>query len=101
MRLYPRTRRGIIRMLVLLGFLPAVFLIIWVFTVRMPGHSFAGPLPPLTAEQRALAAELRGHVTALAGTIGERSTRRYAATQQAALYVERALRALGYDVVAQ
>lgn len=101
MRLFPRTRWGIIRMLLLLGFLPAVFLIIWVFTVRMPGQSFSGPFPPATATQQALETELRGHVTALAGTIGERSTRRHAAAQQAAAYVDQALRHLGYDVVSQ
>lgn len=88
-------------MLLLLAFLPAVFLVIWLFTVRMPGESFAGPLPPLTPEQGALETELRGHVMALAGTIGERSTSRYAATQQAAGYVETVLRQLGYEVVAQ
>lgn len=88
-------------MLLLLGFLPAVFLIIWLFTVRMPGHSFAGALAPLSPEQRALERELRDHVAMLAGTIGERSTARYSATVQAARYVEQAFRQLGYDVVAQ
>ena len=100
-RWLPRTRWGIVRMLLLLGFLPTVFLIIWAFTVRMPGRSFTGPLPPPSPLQRELAAELRGHVTALAGTIGERSTRRSAAARQAADYVEHALRQLGYDVRAQ
>lgn len=101
MRFVPRTCLGIIRMLALLAFLPAVFLVTWLFTVRMPGASFAGPLPPLTPDQRALETELRDHVTALAGTIGERSTRRFAATQLAAVYVETALRRLGYEIVVQ
>lgn len=34
----------------------------------MPGHSHAGPLPPLTEEQHALASRLRRHVEALART---------------------------------
>ncbi len=88
-------------MFVLLGFLPVVFLVIWVFTVRMPGHSYAGPLPPLTPEQRALERELREHVGMLAGTIGERSTARYAATQRASTYVAEAFRRLGYEVAVQ
>jgi Zn-dependent M28 family amino/carboxypeptidase len=88
-------------MLVLLSILPLLFLAIWIFTVRMPGVSFAGPLPPLSPAERALAVELRDHVTALAGAIGERSRRRYPAAQHAARYVERALRDLGYDVVMQ
>ena len=41
--------------------------------IRMPGKSFRGPLPPLTAEQTALRDELRGHVQMLAGEIGERN----------------------------
>jgi Zn-dependent M28 family amino/carboxypeptidase len=88
-------------MLVLLGILPVLFLAIWIFTIRMPGASFTGPLPPLSVPQRALAGELRAHVTALAGTIGERSRRRYAATQRTAAYIEHALRDLGFDIVVQ
>lgn len=99
--LFPRTRGGIIRMFALLSVLPALFLVIWLFTVRMPGRSFAGPLPPLTPTQRVLQRELQGHVTALAGAIGERSTRRHPATRQAAAYVENALRQLGYEVAVQ
>jgi len=88
-------------MLVLLSMLPLLFLAIWLFTVRMPGRSFAGPLPPLTPQQRTLETNLTRHVRALAGEIGERSTRRYAEAQRAALYVEGALRHLGYDVRVQ
>ena len=88
-------------MLLLLSFLPAVFLVVWIFTVRMPGHSFSGGLPPLSVAQQTLERELRAHVAILAGAIGERSTARYAAAQQAAVYVEQAFRGLGYDVVAQ
>lgn len=88
-------------MWILIGFLPAVFLAVWLFTVRMPGHSFTGPLPPLTPEQRALEAELRSHVATLAGTIGERSTERPQAARQAAEYVERTLRDLGYEIASQ
>jgi Zn-dependent M28 family amino/carboxypeptidase len=44
---------------------------LWYFTA-MPGTSHAGPLPPLSAEERALAARLRQHVFTLAK--GERNT---------------------------
>jgi len=40
--------------------------------VEMPGESFAGAAPVLTASDRALAQELRRHVTELAVGIGER-----------------------------
>lgn len=41
--------------------------------VDMPGRSYTGPLPALSAGQAALAAELRADVEMLAGTIGERN----------------------------
>src|SRR5438445_236820 len=46
--LIPRTRWGLIRMIALAGILPLLFLIIWLFTVRMPGPAFSGPLLPRT-----------------------------------------------------
>jgi hypothetical protein len=45
----------------------------WWIMIRMPGKSFRGPLPPLTAEQVSLRDELRRHVEKLAGEIGERN----------------------------
>ncbi|HZW06119.1 MAG TPA: M28 family peptidase [Phycisphaerales bacterium] len=41
--------------------------------LKMPGRSHRGPLPPLTEEQRSLAAELRRDVEHLSLTIGERN----------------------------
>jgi hypothetical protein len=101
LRLFPRTGWGWIRMLALLGVLPLLFLVIWLFTVRMPGRPFTGPLAPLTPEQRVLEARLRAHVRVLAGDIGERSIARYEAVGQAAAYVDSAFRALGYSVRSQ
>src|SRR6266702_8193934 len=55
--------------------------------MQMPGHSHKGPLPPLSRDQAALRDRLRGHVTMLAGEIGERNVLHYRALQQAAQYV--------------
>jgi Zn-dependent M28 family amino/carboxypeptidase len=63
--------------------------------IPMPGKSFRGPLPPLTAKQSALAAELRRDVVELAQTIGERNTQRYAELRRAADYVEKQLSVAG------
>lgn len=101
MRLVPRTRWGLIRMIALAGILPLLFLIIWLFTVRMPGPAFTGPLPPLTPNQQQLRIALETHVRALAQDIGVRSDETYANVQRAAAYIERTLRGLGYDVVSQ
>ena len=99
--LVPRTRWGLIRMIALAGILPVLFLIIWLFTVKMPGPAFSGPLPPLTPHQEQLRNGLQRHVRALAGDIGVRSDETYANVQRAAAYIERELAALGYRVSSQ
>jgi hypothetical protein len=95
--LVPRTRGGVVRMIVLASFLPLLFIAIWLFTVKMPGAPFAGPLPPLTPEQRALEHRLRTHVAVLAGDIGERSDSTYAALNRAAAYLDTVFGDLGYQ----
>jgi hypothetical protein len=97
--LVPRTRWGLIRMIALAGILPLLFLIIWLFTVRMPGPAFTGPLPPLTPNQERLRGSLERHVRTLAQDIGVRSDETYANVQRAAAYIERTLTGLGYQVV--
>src|SRR6266480_2840958 len=99
MRIVPRTRWGLIRMIALAGILPLLFLIIWLWTVRMPGPTFTGRLPPLTPNQDAMRVTLERHVRTLAHDIGVRSDETYANVQRAAAYIERNLQALGYQVV--
>ena len=64
-------------------------------TLRMPGRSHRGALPPLADEEAALSARLREHVGRLAGEIGERNVARLEALTAAAVYVEACFRALG------
>ena len=97
----PRTRWGKIRMLALASILPLLFLLIWLFTVKMPGSAFSGALPPLTPEQELLRRRLEQHVRALAGEIGERSRATYPNVVRAAAYIDSVLRSLGYAVVSQ
>jgi Zn-dependent M28 family amino/carboxypeptidase len=73
--------------------------------IRMPGKSFRGDPPPLSADELVLRDELRAHVQNLAGEIGERNVQRYAALVASADYIERTLteaglrvRRDGYDV---
>lgn len=65
MNLMPTTRAGRIRLLLLIA-LPSLLLatLVW-YVVGMPGSSFRGPLPSLTAEQRATSERLRETVDAL------------------------------------
>jgi Zn-dependent M28 family amino/carboxypeptidase len=88
-------------MLILLSILPALFLTVWFFTIRMPGDTFAGPLPPLRPDQEALRVRLQHHVLRLAGDIGERGVAKPAAAVRAAAYLEAELTAMGYGVTAQ
>jgi peptidase M28-like protein len=97
----PHTRWGKIRMIALASILPLLFLAIWLFTVKMPGPAFAGPLAPLTPEQELLRGRLEQHVRALASEIGVRSDAEYANVQRAAAYIDSVLRSLGYAVVSQ
>src|SRR2546430_17160213 len=96
--LIPRTRWGLIRMIALAGILPLLFLIIWLFTVRMPGPAFSGPLPPLTPDQELIRAALDRHVRALAHDIGVRSVKTHTHMVQATTYIERTLQDIGDPV---
>jgi hypothetical protein len=68
------------------------------YMIAMPGQSHSGPLPPLNAAEAALVPELRRHVDALAGEIGERNMFRYPQMVEAAAYIERTLAGFGYAV---
>ncbi len=71
--------------------LAALLVVPWWLMIRMPGRSFRGPPPPLTAEQMRLRDELRTEVQKLAGEIGERNVERYPALRAAADYLEESL----------
>ena len=68
----------------------------WFLFVRMPGESHRGPLPP-APELGPLAAELRGHVEALAGEIGPRSLDDPPGMRAAVAWLETTFRGLGYE----
>ena len=78
--------------ILILGALVALTL----YLTHMPGKSFAGKLPPLTATQALLRDALEDHVTALAGHIGERNIWRYAALRDSADYIKDRFREAGY-----
>jgi len=66
-----------------------------VYMTSMPGRSHAGPLPPLSGEDRALSLRLRLHVAALAAA--ERNTD----LETPARYIEAALAKQGYQPQSQ
>lgn len=98
----PRIRRYF-RTLAFVGASLTLFLIItagyfYSAMISMPGSTFAGPLPPLTESQSALAADLRTTVTTLASGIGKRSIYQPKELAESALYLKHELEALGFQV---
>jgi hypothetical protein len=91
-------RLVLVACLVVAGIGFAVWLWVHWPTTTMPGASHAGPLPPLTADERAASERLRRDVTALAGEIGERNVRVPGALLLAARHVAGELEAAGYEV---
>lgn len=73
-----------------------LLLAVWFITVRMPGESYEGELPPLTAEEQQLRDRLERHVTVLAEDIGARGFRGSEQQAEALAYILTELRAAGY-----
>jgi hypothetical protein len=64
------------------------------YMVSVPGQSWSGELPALTAEERALAANLREHVTVIASR--EHNVYKLPMLEQGAQYIENELDKAGY-----
>ena len=64
----------------------------------MPGKTYEGPVPELTAGEKTLAVNLQTHVEKLAGEIGERNMGHPEQLLAAADYITTTLAALGYVV---
>ena len=76
------------RVTILLSVIAFAAVIIWSVMIRMPGKSFDGTPPPLSAREEQLREELRSHVEKLGGEIGERNLSRYPQLVAAADYIE-------------
>lgn len=76
----------------------AVFVFTQVLVIDMPGNSYRGALPPLSASQSALAKRLQSDVRSLAGDIGERNLFRHGSLARAARHVAASFEAAGHEV---
>jgi hypothetical protein len=83
--------------LVLLLLAVTAVVVAWWSMVRMPGKSFGGTPPPLTAEQMTLRDELAADVRMLAGEIGERNVNHYEKLVAAADWVVQSFTAAGFQ----
>lgn len=84
-----------------LAVIPLVILAgIW-FVTGMPGNSWSGLRPPLTNKEQLIHNNLKRHVAALAGDIGERNVWRDGSMAAAAAYIRKTLVDAGYAVNVQ
>ena len=100
MRFFP-SRRGWIRLGLILLVLGVIVTGSVAYMIVMPGRSFSGSLPRLSAEETQTSANLRRHVNYLAGTIGERNMITYPSLLKAAQYIEDTFKGFGYQVHSQ
>jgi Zn-dependent M28 family amino/carboxypeptidase len=89
------------RLAVILLFVVVVLIAIVSYMVAMPGKSFSGALPPLTAEEIQIKTNLTRHISYLADDIGERNVIAYEPLQKTAQYIESNLKEFEYEVKSQ
>jgi len=82
-------------LVILLGIAAAIYGVIHYMT-GVPGRSHAGPLPPLTDEERALAAALKRHLESIAAR--EHNVPHYDELESVARTIEATLASYGYSV---
>lgn len=66
------------------------------YLTRVPGTPHQGDLPPITAEERAIAATLKRHIATVAAA--EHNIAHYDELEKVASYLERTLSSLGYSI---
>ena len=91
-----RTIRTILFFTVFTGSL--VTIIFGIYVIAMPGDSYRRSPPSLTADETALSARLRRHVTMLAHTIGPRNVLHPRALQQTETYIAEQLAFSGFEM---
>ena len=94
----PTRTRLRIELAVLAALVAFIAFAVW-FMTAMPGERHRGPLPPLGAEDRRLAENLRAHVVAVASE--EHNVGHPEALERSARYIETTLAGFGYAVARQ
>jgi hypothetical protein len=78
-----------------------VSIICLMFFTKMPGSSYSGPLPPLSANEEKVCINLKQQISILAEKIGERNIWEYGNLKASAHYIEKVITELGYEVKKQ
>jgi hypothetical protein len=71
------------------------------YVKSMPGHSYQGPLPPLSEDELLIRDHIKDFVAALAGNIGQRNVGHYDSLRKSEALIETRLKDLGYEVSSQ
>jgi hypothetical protein len=74
-----------------------LLLLLWGLTVQMPGASFGGALPALSAQELQLKASLEAHIQVLSEDIGPRGLEDHESLREARDYIEGTLASFGYS----
>ena len=101
LKVFPSGRREWLWMLLQLILFFLLFTAARLYVTSMPGHSHTGPLPALSDDEASLSNRLKGHVSILAGKIGERNLKHYEALKFAGDYIRSGFQQLGYQVAEQ
>jgi len=101
MKLFPQGSKEWKKVLLRWALFAAILTALIMFTIRMPGRSHSGPLPPLSGEQALIRDNLRKHVSMLAGTIGRRNIYSPKRLSAAAGYIKKCFTEAGYSVTEQ
>jgi Peptidase family M28 len=88
--------KSLLVLLLVVALLAAGAYAVLLYLTRVPGKSHQGALPPLTGEERAIAATLRRHVETIAAR--EHNIEHYDELEKVAAYLEATLKAHGYTV---
>jgi hypothetical protein len=92
---------ALIRLSILMIILLSFIAWIWFNLLRMPGTSYRGQLPPLSAQENIIRDTLQQNIKHLGGDIGQRNSGYYENLQAAAEYLESSLKQAGYTVKRQ
>ncbi|MEA5468665.1 M28 family peptidase, partial [Spirulina sp. 06S082] len=84
--------------IIVLGILVFILLGIWKTMIMMPGKSYRGELPPLTAYEEQLKIDLQQNLEQLSGDIGEHNYYLYDNLQAAEKFLVSSLESSGYKV---
>jgi Zn-dependent M28 family amino/carboxypeptidase len=94
-------RGSIIRLSILLTIIASLLIFGWSLMIWMPGVSYQGKLPPLTAAETELQSSLKRDIDILSSQIGRRNSSNYQNLVKAKVFLTKELEQAGYTVKQQ